>query len=269
MTISRRNTSARRRPLPPQPELDRDSFALGPEDAPVGCLLIHGFSGSPPEMRGLGSFLAENGARVEGVRLAGHGTEPEELSDLTWRDWLQSAEEGLERLQRPGRKVVIIGFSMGGLLGLRLCVSHPEQVVGIVTISSPIYFRDRRIHLIPMVRHVVPWHEVKRPSLNTDPEAHTRYHSYRRYPLIAVDHLLNLMRTTRKILPEVRTPALIMHGVRDGVIHPRSASYLYKHIGSPEKDLEWWHNSGHGVVFDSEREQVWQRVWRFVQSHAC
>ncbi|HYP19346.1 MAG TPA: carboxylesterase, partial [Chloroflexia bacterium] len=80
--------------MPPQPELDMEPFALGPQDSPIGCLLVHGFSGSPPEMRGLGTFLAEQGARVEGVRLAGHGTEPEELKGLTWGDWLSSAEDG-------------------------------------------------------------------------------------------------------------------------------------------------------------------------------
>ncbi|HEX8217857.1 MAG TPA: alpha/beta fold hydrolase [Chloroflexia bacterium] len=266
MSTAPRRFRLRRRALPPQPELDLEPFALGPLDSPIGCLLVHGFSGSPPEMRGLGAFLAERGARVEGVRLAGHGTRPEELKGLTWGDWLSSAEDGLARLQREGRRVVIIGFSMGGLLGLRLCAAHPEQVAGIVTISSPVYFRDRRIHLIPVVRHVVRWHNVRRPGAHTDPDAHTRYVSYRRYPLIAVDRLLNLIRTTRKLLPQVRTPALIMHGVRDRVIHPRSATYIYKHLSSPQKDLEWWHNSGHGVVFDTEREQVWQRVWTFVQS---
>lgn len=254
----------KRRVLPPQPDLDLEPFVMGPAAAPVGCLLIHGFSGSPPEMLGLGTYLAEHGARVEGVRLAGHGTEPEELRDLTWRDWLQPAREGLQRLQSEGRKVVVIGFSMGGLLAVRLCAAHPDQVARLVLVSTPVYFRDQRIHLIPVVRHIIRWHNVKSPSLHTDPAAHSRYVSYRRYPLIAVDQLLNLMHTTRKVLPSVRTPALIMHGIRDGVIHPRSAGYIYKHIGSLQKELEWWHNSGHGVLFDSEREQVWRRVWEFV-----
>src|SRR5437868_14176159 len=98
--------------MPPQPDLDRAPFALGPQDAPTACLLIHGFSGSPPEMRGLGEYLAGQGIRVEGVRLAGHGTEPEDLKHLNWRDWLQSASEGLERLSqgRDKEHVVIVGF---------------------------------------------------------------------------------------------------------------------------------------------------------------
>ena len=254
-----------RPPAPsPRPDLDLEPFTLGPPDAPVACLLIHGFTGSPPEMRWLGTYLAERGVHVNGIRLAGHGTRPEELNYLTWRDWLRSASEGLERLKRNGRKVVVIGFSMGGLLGMQLCATQPEQVAGLVAISSPIFFRDRRIHLIPLVRHVVRWHRVRRPSSNTDPEAQTRYFSYRHYPLVAVDHLLDLMRVTRKVLPSVRTPTLIMHGLRDRVIHPKSARYIFDHIASASKELVWWRNSGHGVVFDSEREQVWRKVLDFV-----
>jgi carboxylesterase len=251
--------------LPPQPSLDLEPFQLGPVEAPTGCLLIHGFSGSPPEMRWLGGYLAEQGARVEGVRLAGHGTEPEDLTYTTWADWLHSAAEGLERLAHGGRKVIIVGFSMGGLLGMHLCAQQPELVAGLVTISSPIFFRDRRIHLIPVVRHLVPWHHVRRPGMHVDPEAHTRYYSYRRYPLVAVDQLLDLMRRTRKIVPNVSTPALIMHGLHDAVIHPRSARYIFRHISSTSKRLVWWRNSGHGVVFDAEREAVWRRVWEFVR----
>ena len=43
-------------------------------------------------------------------------TRPEDLNHFTWRDWLQSAAEGLERLSQVERRIAIIGFSMGGLL---------------------------------------------------------------------------------------------------------------------------------------------------------
>jgi carboxylesterase len=263
---TRKKLRLRRRTMPPPPpDLDVAPFALGPVDAETACLLLHGFSGSPAEMRGLGEYLADQGLRVEGVGLAGHGTDPAHLKYLTWRDWLHSAAEGLERASHGGRRVVVVGFSMGGLLGLHLCAANPDRVDRLVTMSSPIYFRDRRIHLIPVVRHLFRWHHVKRISQNRDPEAHTRYVSYRRYPLIAVDRLLNLIRNSRRVLPKVTTPALVMHGLHDRVIHPRSALYIYKHIGSEEKELVWWRNSGHGLVFDAEREDVWERVREYVK----
>jgi carboxylesterase len=256
-----------RRRMPPQPDLDLMPFTLGPEDAPYACLLIHGFSGSPPELRPLGEYLARHGVRVEGVRLAGHGTDPEALKHLTWNDWLQSASDGLERVSRGRSKenVAIVGFSMGSLLGMQLCAAHGEQIGGMVSISTPIFFRNSRIHLVPIIKVMKRWHDVRKLGTHTDPEAHNRYHSYRRYPLIAVDQLLDLMRVTRKILPAMMTPALTMYGLHDSIIHPKSGRYLYKHLGSTEKELTWWGNSGHGVPFDTEREQVWEKVLAFIK----
>src|SRR4029077_6802483 len=65
-----------------------------------GCLLIHGFAGTPPEMRGRGEFLAGGGYDVMGPLLAGHGLTPEAMAATRWRGWGRSAEEALEALRR-------------------------------------------------------------------------------------------------------------------------------------------------------------------------
>ena len=78
-------------------ELNLDPFFF--EGGTTGCLLIHGFSGSPPEMRPMGEYLAERGLTVLGVRLAGHGVTPEDMAPTGWRDWVGSAKRGLQELQ--------------------------------------------------------------------------------------------------------------------------------------------------------------------------
>ena len=40
-----------------QPGLDLSPFSF--EGGPVGCLLIHGFTSAPPEMRPMGEYLPE------------------------------------------------------------------------------------------------------------------------------------------------------------------------------------------------------------------
>src|SRR5687768_16151489 len=52
----------------------------------VGCLMVHGFTSSPFEMRGLGRHLAERGITAAAPLLAGHGTSPEDLDGKTWHD---------------------------------------------------------------------------------------------------------------------------------------------------------------------------------------
>ncbi len=51
-----------------------EPFELAPANAVVGCLLIHGLTGSPPEMRLLGDDLAAQGSHCLAPLLPGHGT---------------------------------------------------------------------------------------------------------------------------------------------------------------------------------------------------
>jgi carboxylesterase len=67
-----------------------------------GVLLIHGFSGSPAEMRGLGERLAQDGHAVAGMRLPGHTSNPADLAGTNWRAWLAAVEGEYERLQAVG-----------------------------------------------------------------------------------------------------------------------------------------------------------------------
>src|SRR5438067_7525353 len=60
-----------------------------------GGLLIQGFAGTPPEMRGLGEYLAAAGYDVMGPLLAGHGLTPQAMAQTRWTDWARSAQDAL------------------------------------------------------------------------------------------------------------------------------------------------------------------------------
>ncbi len=49
----------------------------------MGALLIHGYTGSPPEMRLIGDYLHERGLTVLGPLLPGHGTNVADMSTRT------------------------------------------------------------------------------------------------------------------------------------------------------------------------------------------
>ena len=58
--------------------------------ARTGCLVTHGFTGTPKEMRWLGKYLNKDGCTVCGIRLAGHATQPEDMIRSRFSDWLLS-----------------------------------------------------------------------------------------------------------------------------------------------------------------------------------
>ena len=101
----------------------------------TGCLLLHGFSATPEEMRPLGDFLAFKGYSVIGVRLARHATYPRDLKRTRWTDWLDDVENGLALLSRICSLRVLIGQSMGGMIALTAAAQFPVSAV--VALSTP------------------------------------------------------------------------------------------------------------------------------------
>src|SRR5438552_15796444 len=89
-----------------------DPFALG--DGPDACLLLHGLTGSPAEMRPVGEALAGAGFRAIGPVLPGHGTTPVDLYGVTRGDVIRAAESALLSL-RGERRICLCGLSMGRL----------------------------------------------------------------------------------------------------------------------------------------------------------
>jgi esterase/lipase len=79
-----------------QSDVDSSPFFL--EGGPIGVLLIHGFTGSPPEMRMVGDYLHQRGLSVSGPRLPGHGTSLEDLNRRRWTEWTYYVEGALADL---------------------------------------------------------------------------------------------------------------------------------------------------------------------------
>src|SRR5918999_4942769 len=96
-----------------------DEFALG--TGRVGALLIHGFTGSPQGLKGLGEYLAERRVAVVGIRLPGHGTT---WQDLNWHrhgHWIEAVETGYERIAASSQHIFLVGLSFGAALALDFC----------------------------------------------------------------------------------------------------------------------------------------------------
>src|SRR5216110_2127195 len=94
-----------------------DPFALG--SGPDACLLLHGLTGSPAEVRPVGEALAKAGFRAVGPLLPGHGGKPEDLYTVTREDLLQAAQEALLSLT-GARRIFLCALSAGALLGIHL-----------------------------------------------------------------------------------------------------------------------------------------------------
>ncbi|MGC2167270.1 MAG: alpha/beta fold hydrolase [Gallionella sp.] len=83
-----------------------------------GVLLTHGLSDSPYFMRHLGALFQEKGFRVMAVLLPGHGTQPGDLLNVSWKEWANEVAYGVEQLSHEVDEIYLAGFSAGGALSI-------------------------------------------------------------------------------------------------------------------------------------------------------
>lgn len=227
-----------------------------------GVLLIHGFTGSPAEMRLLGEYLQAQGYTVLAPRLCGHGTSPEEMAKTAWRHWYTEVENGYHYLQGFCREVSVVGLSMGALLALKLALEYP--VKQIVTMSAPFFLTDRRLPFLPIYRLFKRFAPKRRRKLYPVDGKYSV--AYNRTPLSSLESLLELIEQVKTSLPVVSRPLLIIQSRSEHTVRPEGAQYLYDYAGSSRKQLIWLENSGHIVTLDRERDLVFAGIHEFLQA---
>lgn len=232
----------------------------------TGCLLIHGFTGAPTEMRPLGDFLARKGYSVLGIRLTGHGTDITDMNRSTWTDWSNSVLDGWNLLRPITDRIVIIGLSMGGALALYHSSFLPAA--GVVSLSTPFQVEPSlKLSLLPLLSIFLPYAE-KGKSDWQDPKAVESHFSYDRYPTRAVLQLKRLLEAMQKALPGISIPALLMHAQKDKGVPLINLERIYERIGTDKSLITRivLENSGHVVTRDLEKELVFNSIDDFIQS---
>jgi carboxylesterase len=228
----------------------------------TGILLIHGLTGTPGEVEPLGNYLASKGISTLGPWLKGHGSSPKDLAKTTWMDWEESVYEAYEEIQKRCSRVYIAGLSMGGAQSLHLAAHFP--VAGVISMATPVKIFDFRFNGIAFFRFL-QWRTSNLTGGILDPSAPT----HATYPYVATKNLFELkklMDIVRSELPKIKVPALVIQGRKDSMVPPPNGQIIYDALGSARKHLVYLDNSDHVVTMDYEKNVVFEKVFRFIET---
>ncbi len=242
-----------------------------PAGGDVGCLLTHGFTGAPEEMRWMGEYLRNQGITALGVRLFGHATQPADMNRARQRDWLASVEDGYHMLSSQVSKMFMVGLSTGGALSLIMARDFP--VSGVIVMSTPIQFPDKRVRqlrpVVPLVSRVWRFAAQNGESDWHDKEAEQANVHYPVFPVRATAELSDLLDEMRGTLDQMTVPALLIYARGDGAIPPDSGQAMYDALGSADKELLWLTESGHNIPMDASRHQAFEAATEFIRRVAA
>lgn len=234
-------------------DLSRAAPFLLNGDSGTACLLIHGLTSTPFEVRELGEALHAAGHTVSGPLLPGHGRRLRVLSRIRWTTWTNAVAAEWERLVRTHERVIVGGSSMGAALALWLASERP--VHGVIGLGTPYRLRWPA-YLAYALRYVRPILPKAGGSSIADPIARRAHPSYVGTPMHSIVEMLRLLRVVRGQLADVRAPVLLVHAWNDPVIARASPLAVYDRVQSTHKKLIWVHRSAHIVTEDYDKELV-------------
>jgi carboxylesterase len=247
-------------------------------DDDVGVICVHGFTGSPYEMRYLGAALARTGATVRGPLLPGHGTSPGDLEGTRWQDWAAAVEREVDTMHRRCRRVAVVGQSLGGLLALHLAARRPG-LAAVAALATPLWLGG-------LAGHVARWltgpsggriHQAVRQRVRMIPKlggsdvrdrrVRAENPCYDRIPVRALGELLDFMEITHTVLPQIAPPVLVVHARRDHTAPVACAARIAELARA--RRVHILPRSFHLIANDVERDIVAAEVIAFLGRHAA
>jgi carboxylesterase len=229
----------------------------------AGILMLHDLAGTPQVFESLAAKVSKAGYSVDVPLLPGHGTEIEDLIDMTWDDWAGASQLALDELASRSGPVVAVGIGVGATLACFVGATHPD-VVGVIAINP----RTMPVpqEAIDMLKAMQSDGAMYMPPLAPDVSDHTAHVvAYNTVPAKTLISMFEAIGQMSGHWNELECPALLVTSARDHRVGPREADFLAEHTSGRVERLVLEH-SFHLATIDVDHELLEQATLDFIHS---
>ncbi|UOQ44357.1 alpha/beta fold hydrolase [Halobacillus salinarum] len=228
----------------------------------IGCLCIHGYTGSPEEVRPLVEFLQTNTDwELASPTLPGHG-EDLDLRGHYYQEWIATAELALLDLKKRNDTLLLVGFSMGGMIAAYLAAKY--EIKRLVLLSAA----GKYISLPQMFKDIV---EMGVDAVRKELASNELFLRYQRKLkdtyFFSSFEFMKCVKFTRPSLHKVNCPVLIIQGDLDGMVPKATANFLKAEIPAAEKEVVFLPKSKHLICHGDDREELCDKVLTFLSEN--
>jgi carboxylesterase len=247
-----------------------------------GVLMLHGFMGTPSELRPLATALNLDGFQVHVPLLPGFGRRVETLNQMTRADWIGEVAQLWEEMRRSGNANVLLGFSMGASIAMHLAQAVPPDRLILIAPLWKLMGGDWKLKLLPMAKRIVseirPFAradfsdpEVRRffeGSMSSvdleDPLTQTKLRTEIVLSTWMLDELRQLAGASGTLAPEILSPTLVIQGSGDQTVR---LEHTRKLVGRFTVDVELAELPGDHLIV-SDQLATWNSVQQLVRDFA-
>jgi carboxylesterase len=219
------------------------------------ALLLHGFPGTPAETRALGQVLHDAGWTVQGLLLPGFGTDIDRLGEYRYGDWVRATVQAVRSLQAEHRPVLLAGFSMGAAVATVAAANAQPDGLALLAPFSGVIGPIGAI--MPVLRRLIPTvkpFRLFKPDFS-DPEVRKGMATFLpgvdladptvqrslldiTIPLSVIDEVRLAGQASREAAGHINAATLIIQGVDDKVVLPKTSRQLVYAFPQPARYVE-------------------------------
>lgn len=231
-------------------------------------IFVHGFLGGPGQFEQLVRAVNDAGFAAETLLLPGHGKKSWDFARHASHEWQETVNAALTSRLAQYEKVVVMGHSMGGFLGINASVkAGPAH--GLVLLETPVRLRmrlagvknDLQVALLPE-RLIGPVAKAYRKASNV------RFYTPLGYLLTvprAID-LLKMMAVTERELSKIQCPVLLIQSEADEIVHPSCIERLHKGLSNARVSTLALTSSWHSYFPENELLSLKDRLIAWLQT---
>lgn len=220
-------------------------------------LFVHGFATGPEDLEQLAAAFQQGGIPTKSITLHGHEEDDfSELKDQDFKKWLNQLRKEIRRLRRKGyTKIVVAGFSIGGLLGLHLA-EIKDEIDGVLGISTFLGPRFKKIAKLALFFNRTSKHGLRRFKLQTTVPAkgmeppHVGHNAP--LPYGPMSSIIECAEMFLKRHPSLHCPVVLVHSTDDMVSGYKQVSEFVKGTDSDDVLLVTFHALNHFIQYDMD-----------------
>ncbi|MCP4726980.1 MAG: alpha/beta fold hydrolase [bacterium] len=246
-------------------EIDKFRHLIEPfyfEGGEVCIFLVHGYTGTPSELRPLGEFLAAKGFTVTCPLLPGHGTSHKDLANMKWTEWYDFAEQEWLKLRDKYKKVFVVGISLGGAIALQLATKF--DVDAVIALASGTRPGDWRLPMLPFFKWIIKSMKKTKNAYARGPER--KRFAYEYNPIASTGELVKLYNHLEKNLSSVKAPLLLVHSKDDIIVPYPNTDIILKNVSSSNVKLVSLEKAGHIITLSEDQDTIHKEVLEFIEN---
>lgn len=250
------------------------------QDARATLIIIPGFNAHSAYYDWVAERFVADGLSVYAIDLRGRGkSEGERFYVEAFEDYVGDVEalKTIVDAREPGKPVIMLGHSAGGVVACLYALDHPFQLTGLISESfaHELPAPDFVLSVFKGLSYIAPHtHLLHLPNekFSRDPAAvevmnEDSLIGKETQPVQTMAALVRADERLKNEFSRITIPVLILHGTADENTKPSGSQHFYDSVGSADKTLKFYEGGFHDLLNDLDKELVLADIKGWVDAH--